>query len=160
MTDYQNEIPQDLRVKRVEGGVIQWHFTKDLNEDLTPKFMEKIRENVQTSFYARHVYSYKLRHIEHGTAIIYYTNHGSPWMNTLEEVERWLSDKETNRLDSDSIKRPTTKWEFVSHFNVDVKVVLDRQPLMDTGPLPDWLRNLAHGGHAMVALDTYQDNLC
>ncbi|KAL9983295.1 hypothetical protein ACROYT_G005442 [Oculina patagonica] len=39
------------------------------------------------------------------------------------------------------------------------KVVLDRQPLLGTGPLPDWLRNLAHG-RSMVALDTYRDNLC
>ena len=33
---------------------------------------------------------------------------------------------------------------------------------MGTGPLPDWLRNLANAGRkqAMVALDTYRDNLC
>ena len=33
---------------------------------------------------------------------------------------------------------------------------------MGTGPLPDWLCNLAHAarGQAMVALDNYQDNLC
>ena len=43
--------------------------------------------------------------------------------------------------------------------SVDTKVVRDRQPLLGMGPLPDWLRNLAHG-RAMVALDTYQDNLC
>ena len=165
VTDYQNEILNLYDVARFEGEesrgrrYIRWRSTRDLNEDLMPKFMEKIRENVQTSFYARHVYSYKLRHIEDETEIIYYTNLGSPWMNKLEEAEKWLSDKETNRLDSDSIRRPTKKWEFVSHFNVDVKVVLDRQPLMGTGPLPDWLRNLAHG-RSMVALDTYQDNLC
>ena len=81
-------------------------------------------------------------------------------MNTLAEAEKWLSEKETKRLDTDNINRPSTKWEFVGYFNADVKVVLDRQPLLGTGPLPDWLRNLARGGHAMVALDTYQDNLC
>ena len=37
--------------------------------------------------------------------------------------------------------------------------MLDPQPLLGTGPLPDWLRNLAHG-RSMAALDTYQDNLC
>ena len=37
--------------------------------------------------------------------------------------------------------------------------MLDRAPLLATGPLPDWLRNLAHGG-SMVALDTFHDNLC
>ena len=165
VTHYQNEILNLYDVARFEGEergrrYMRWRFIKDLNEDLAPKFMEKISENVRTSFYARHVYSYKLRNIEDGTEIIYYTNLGSPWMNKLEEAEKWLSEKETNRLDSDSIKRPSTKWEFVSHFNVDAKVVLDRQPLLGTGPLPDCLRNLARGGHAMVALDTYQDNLC
>ena len=91
---------------------------------------------------------------------MYDTNHGSPWINDLSAAEKWLSEQETTRLDSDNIKRPSTKWEFVSFFNVDVKVVLDRQePLLGTGPLPDWLRNLAHGW-SMVALDTYQDNLC
>ena len=46
-----------------------------------------------------------------------------------------------------------------NHFNVELKVLLDRQPLLGTGPLPDWLRNLAHS-RSMLALDTYKDNLC
>ena len=81
-------------------------------------------------------------------------------MKTYGEAENWLREKEAERLDPDSIERPDTKWIFEGHFNVDVKVVLDRQPLMGTGPLPDWLRNLARGNHGMVALDTYRDNLC
>ena len=48
---------------------------------------------------------------------------------------------------------------FEAYFNVDVKVVLDNQPLLGTGPLPDWLRNLSHSRN-MIALDTYRDNLC
>ena len=48
---------------------------------------------------------------------------------------------------------------FEAHYNVDVKVVLDRKPLLGTGPLPVWLRNLAHSRN-MLALDTYRDNLC
>ena len=40
-----------------------------------------------------------------------------------------------------------------------MKVVLDRKPLLGTGSLPNWLRNLAHD-RSMVALDTYRDNLC
>jgi len=74
-------------------------------------------------------------------------------------VEEWLSEEETKRLDHDKIERPSTHWEFVSFFNVDLRVVIDRQPLLGAGSLPDWLRNLAHGG-AMVVLDTYKDNLC
>ena len=70
-----------------------------------------------------------------------------------------MSEREKVRQDSDNIKRPNTKWVFVGFASVDVKVVLARQLLLGRGPLPDWLRNLAHG-RSMVALDTYQDNLC
>ena len=83
-------------------------------------------------------------------------------MKTYADAENWIREMEAARLDPDNTERPDTKWIFESHFNVDVKVVLDRQPLMGTGPLPDWLRNLAHAarGQAMVALDTYKDDLC
>ena len=168
VTDYQNEILDLYEDTKFEGEESngrrykRWRIIKDLNKDLTPKFMEKIRENVRTSFYLRHTYSYKLRNIEDGTIIFYYQNKGSPWMNTYGEAENWLSTREAVRLDVDSIERPNTKWIFEDHFNADVKVVLDRQPLMGTGPLPDWLRNRAHAarGQAMMALDTYRDNMC
>ena len=121
--------------------------------------MEKIWENVNTAFYIGHVYSYQLRNIEYDTVIAYYTNNGSPWFNDFTAAENWLSKQEMKRLDSDNTQRPSTKWEFLSFFNVDVKVVLDHQLLLGTGPLPDWLRNLARG-RSMVALDTYQEDLC
>lgn len=47
----------------------------------------------------------------------------------------------------------------MNFFSVDVKAVFDCQPLLVTGPLPYWLRNLAHSW-VMIALDTFQDNLC
>jgi len=99
-----------------------------------------------------------LHNIEDGTVILYYKNHGSPWINRLAEAEEWLSKEETKCLDHDKIERPSTKWKFVSFFNVDLKVVIDCQPLLGAGSLPDWLRNLAHGG-PMAALNTYKDNL-
>ena len=165
MTDYQNEILNLYDATKFEGEeskgrrYIRWRFVRDLEKDLTPNFMEKIRESVRSSFYIRHVYSYKLRNIEDGTIIFYYKNKGSPWMNTYAEAENWLIKMEAERLDVDSIERPNTKWIFEGHFNVDVKVVLDRQPLMGTGQLPDWQRNLAHS-RSMVTLDTYRDNMC
>ena len=55
----------------------------------------------------------------------------------------------------DLVDRPNTQ-SVVRHICVDLKAVLDRQPLMGTGPLPDWLR----WKKGMVALDTYKDNLC
>ena len=169
VTDYQNEI-LDLYEDREYEGVEEtsgrrykrWRIVEGLNKDLTPRFMEKIRENVGTSFYMRHVYSYILENIEDGTRLTYYQNKGSPWMKTYADAEKWIREMEAVRLDPDNTERPDTKWTFEFHFNVDIKVVLDRQPLMGTGPLPNWLRNLAHAsrGHAMVTLDTYRDNLC
>ena len=138
---------------------VRWCFIRGLERDLTPDFMVKILENIHTSFYARHIFSYQLRNIEDGTIIMYYTYVGSPWFKHPSEAEKWLSEREKVRLDPDIIERPDTKWVFENHFNADVKVVLDRQPLLGTGPLPDWLRNLAHG-RSMLALDTYKDNLC
>ena len=88
-----------------------------------------------------------------------YKNKGSPWFERFSDVEKWLSEQEKLRLDPDNIDRPNTKWVFEGFFNVDVKVVLDRQPLLGTGPLPDWLRNLSHSRN-MFTLDTYKDNLC
>ena len=169
VTDYQNEI-LDLYEDREYEGVEEtsgrrykrWRIVEGLNKDLTPRFMEKIRENVGTSFYMRHVYSYLLVNIENGTRLTYYQNKGSPWMKTYADAENWIKEMEAARLESDNIERPDTKWVFDSHFTVDIKVVLDRQPLMGTGPLPDWLRKQANTGRkqAMVTLDQYRDNLC
>ena len=169
VTDYQNEILdlyEDTEYEGVEETsgrrYKRWRIVEGLNKDLTPRFMEKIRENVGTSFYMRHVYSYILENIEDGTRLTYYQNKGSPWMKTYADAENWIREMEAARLDPDNTERPDTKWTFEFHFTVDIKVVLDRQPLMGTGPLPNWLRNLAHAsrGRAMVTLDTYRDNLC
>ena len=67
--------------------------------------------------------------------------------------------KKKARLGIDNIERPDTKWVFKGFSDVDVKVVLDHQPLLGTGPLPGGLCNLAHGC-TVVLLDTSQDNLC
>ena len=163
-TNYQNEIVDLYEVARHEveqkgRRFIRWRFIRDLEKDLTPRFMENIVQNVRTSFYLRHIYSVQLRNIENNSEIVFYTNIGSPWFNHKAEAEKWLERQEKQRLDSDNLKRPSTKWLFVGFFNVDLKVVLDRQPLLGTGPLPDWLRNLAHS-RSMVALDTFNDNLC
>jgi len=87
-----------------------------------------------------------------------YTNIGSPWFDRFSDAKKWLDGREKIRLDHDNINRPDTKWVFEGQFNVDIKVVLDRQPLLGTGPLPDWLRNLSHSRN-MLAVDTYRDNL-
>ena len=106
--------------------------------------MEKIQARVYTAFYIRHMYAYQLRNIEDGKVILYYENHGSPWINKMQEAEKWLSEQESKRFDQNKVKRPSTKWVLEAFFSADVKVVLDRQPLVGTGPLPEWLRNEVH----------------
>ena len=82
-------------------------------------------------------------------------------MNTFAAAESWLKEEEGKQLNVDNIERPNTKWVFVKFSNIDVKVVLDRQPMLGTGLLPDWLRNLARGGAGpTTTLDNYNDNLC
>lgn len=100
-----------------------------------------------------------MHNIKDGAVIVYFVNKGSPWFNTLPAEENWLKGMEADRMGIDNIERPSTKWEFMSSFSVDVKAVLDRPPLLGTGPLPDWLRNLAHS-RAMTRLDNFQDNFC
>lgn len=79
-------------------------------------------------------------------------------MNKFAEAGRWLNAQGNERLNPHNIERPNTKWAFVKFSNIQVKVVLDRQPLLDTDALPDWLRSLAYG-RQMVALDTFDDKL-
>ena len=169
VVDYQNEIMNLFEDTEFEGEeksgrrYIRWRIVRELNKDLTAKFMGKIRENVRTSFFTFYVYATTLRNIEDGTFLTYYqAEKRSQRMKKLEEVEKWLKEKETARLEPDNIERPDTKWVFDHFFAVDVRVVLDRQPLLGTGPLPDWLRKQAKTGQkqAMVALDSYRDNLC
>ena len=167
VTNYQNEIldlydDTEQEGEEVRGRrFIRWRFIRDLERDLTSVFMAKIREKVNTSFYVRHIFSYQLRNIEDNELMVMYTNKGSPWFERFSEAEKWLSERENVRLNPDNINRPDTKWVFENHFNVDIKVVLDRQPLLGTGPLPNWLRDCARGrAGPMVGLDTYKDNLC
>ena len=169
VVDYQNEIMNLFEDTAFEGEeksgrrYIRWRIVRELNKDLTAKFMGKIRENVRTSFFTYYNYAIALRNIEDGTFLTFYqAEKRSQRMKKLEEVEKWIKEKETARLDPDNIERPDTKWVFDHFFAVDVRVVLDRQPLLGTGPLPDWLRKQAKTGQkqAMVALDTYRDNLC
>ena len=91
--------------------------------------------------------------------VYYKQQRGSPWIKTFAVAERWLNEQENQRLNLDNIERPNTKWVFVKFSNIVVRAVLDRQILLGTGPLPGWLRNPAHGPK-MVALDTFNDNLC
>ena len=57
---------------------------------------------------------------------------------------------------STTLSSQIAKWIFVRFISVEVKAVINRQPLLGTGPLPDWLRRKRD----LVSLDTYDDNIC
>jgi len=49
----------------------------------------------------------------------------------------WLNEQDNQRLNLDNIELPNTKWVFVKFSNIAVNVVLDNQPMLGTGQLPD-----------------------
>jgi len=167
--DFQNEIAEMyVNPEGVEEGVekmrgrrfIRWSFRKRLGANNTAQIVAKLHQNVNRAFYLRYSYSYVLVNNENGLRMVFFKQQkGSPWINTFGEAERWVNEEENKRLAVDNIERPNTKWVFVKFSSIEVKAVIDNQPMLGTGPLPDWLRNLAHGPN-MVSLDTFRDNLC
>ena len=167
--DFQNQIIE-MYVRREgeeegrENGrrrrFIRWAFDKRLRANQTAVVMSKLRQNIHNAFYIRYNYAYVLVNNETGLRMVFYKQQkGSPWINNFAEAEIWLNEQENNRLTLDNIERPNTKWTFIKFSNIEVKAVIDNQPMLGTGPLPDWLRNLAHG-RKMVSLDTYRDDMC
>ena len=78
-------------------------------------------------------------------------------MERLSQTNEWLEDQEELRLQGARLERPDTKWTFLRHYFVELKAILDRQPLqIGVGRLPAWLRNK----HEVYSLDTYNDDLC
>ena len=81
----------------------------------------------------------------------------SHWLSRLSKTKEWLQEQEELRLQGEKIDRPNTKWVFEGTVFVDLKVILDRQPLqIGLGRLPDWLRNKREA----ISLDTFNDSLC
>ena len=122
---------------------IRWRFIRELGTDLTPRMMAKIREDVNTAFYAKHVFAY------HGCvtskmALSLCTIHEKARRGSKEEMKQrsgWKSRKV-------GVWNWDTKWVFEAFFNVDLKVVLDRQPLYWAQGLCQigW-KTLRMGGH-------------
>ena len=131
-----------------------------MSRPLVNFFERRIRRRVQNSFYLRYEYWYWLRNFEDGTILLWKVNPtGSPWIKKMVEAMEWLKKKEEECVSLKTVDVPTTKWGILRFSVVSVKAVINRQPLLGTGPLPPWLRNLAHSRN-MVCLDTYKDNLC
>ena len=75
----------------------------------------------------------------------------------MSEARLWLEEQEENRLQSENIERPDTKWVFEANLMVEVKIIEDLQAALHVGAerLPDWLRNK----RGLLALDKYADEL-
>ena len=117
---------------------IRWAFDKRLRANQTAAFMVKLRQNINNAFYLRYNYAYVLVNNETGLRMVFYKQQkGSPWINNFAEAEIWLNEQENNRLTLDNIERPNTKWAFIKFSNIEVKAVIDNQPMLGTGPLPD-----------------------
>ena len=68
-----------------------------------------------------------------------------------------MEEQEELRLQGAQTDRPNTKWVFQKHLFIDLRGILDRQPLqIGFGRLPDWIRNKRE----VISLDTYNDNYC
>ena len=97
------------------------------------------------------------RNIETSQYMVWYTNTNSHCFSKLSATKSWLEEQEEQRLQGERIDRPSTKWVFSGTLFVDLKAILDWQPLqIGLRLLPDWLRNK----HGVISLDNYNDNLC
>ena len=107
----------------------KWRFANNLAKPLVPKMMNKIKQAVQTRHKINYRSGYELRNVENGETMVYYTNINSPWIERLSKTKEWLGEQEELRLQGANTDRPSTKWVFQRHMLVDLKVILDRQPL-------------------------------
>ena len=147
--------------REIGRRVIKWTFFERDAGSLVSRIMAQMEELVHTSFYLRYSYSYLLRNVGTGKLMLYNKNsQGSSWLRFLDNSDvsarTWLTAREEQRLTIDNVDRPSTQWSFVRFNTVETKAIVDRQPLLGTGSLPDWLRQKK----GLYALDTYEDNLC
>ena len=119
--------------------------------------LNKIKQSVHTRHKINYRSAYVLFNAELGETMVYYTNRNSPWMARLSQTKEWLENQGALRLQGALLERPDTNWTFQRHLFIDLKAILDRQPLqIGVGRLPVWLRNK----HDVLSLNTYNDDLC
>ena len=119
--------------------------------------LDRIWQSVRTRHKLKLRWAILLRNVEDNRPRFWYTNvPASPWFSKLSETKAWLEAQEESHLQG-NVQSPDTKWVFDRAVAVDLKAILDRQPLrIGLGRLPAWLRNK----HEVIALDKYEDGLC
>ena len=135
----------------------RWFFTRNLEDSMVPRMLNKIRQSMRTRHKLRLRWGILLRNVDCDRPLFWYANvPASPWLNKLSESKAWLEAMEETRLQG-NVQRPDTSWVFERVVSVDLKAILDRQPLrIGRGRLPDWLRNK----HAVISLDQHEDYFC
>ena len=104
--------------------------------------LNNIKREVRRRYKINYRSAYVLLNVESGDVMVYYTNINSLWMARLSQTKEWLEDQEELRLQGAQLERPNTKWTFQIHLFVDLKIIVERQPLqIGVGRLPAWLRN-------------------
>lgn len=98
-----HDLLDDVKITGVEETMrgchlIIWRTIQNLSTDNTPAFIAKLRDNVATAFYLRHIYGYELRNIKNSDVILLYNNLGSPWFNSMAEAEKWFKAMDEERL--------------------------------------------------------------
>ena len=132
-----------------------------------------LRQSINTSFYIRYTYAYVLVKNEtvrfHGGISRYRKTAGvtairSPRMNYFcyfAEAERWMNEQKNQRLNFDSTERSNTKWTFLASSIIEVKFVLDNQPTLRTGPLPDMVaQSCTRPQNGFAGYLNSEDNFC
>ena len=154
---YDGGVPgQQGRVAEIRRTII-WRFLTSLTKPLVRQMLSRIKYNVQTRHKINLRYGYMLRNIETNATMINYANRSSYWFSKLSQAQAWLQEQDELRLQGENIDRPDTKWVFERRLFIDLKVILDQQPLeIGRGRLPEWIRNKRE----VISLDPFNDNLC
>ena len=122
--------------------------------------MDKIRGSVHNRFKINYSYIYLLRNIETNKTLVWFQDRQkSPSLATHGNAQAWLEQQEKRRLGGENINQPNTKFVFGKHLSVQIKIILDQQPLrVGEGCLPDcnWLRKKK----GLIALDNFNDYIC
>ena len=113
---------------------------------------------VQNRFRINYSYFNVLRNIDTGKTFPWLQEGmKNGWFNTRAEAARWLEPQERDRLENERVERPDTRSVFDRFMSVQVKIILDNQPLrIGEGRLPEWLRKKK----GIFAPDVFDDNLC
>ena len=122
--------------------IVKWQFLANLNNLLVPQMMEKIRESAHNRFKINYSYTYLLKNIDTNKTLVWIQDRRkSSWFVNYDNAKIWLEQQEENRLEGENINRPSTKFVFGKHLSVQIKIILDQQPLrVGEGCLPKWLR--------------------